>query len=115
MALDNEKTRITNRQAANVRANLAMSAEKLVKALQDNVDGTVDLSPSQVKSAQTLLDRVLPTMQSIDQTTHTDAPEMSPAELDAALDQQIITIAREEPERIQKLIEQAKQPLLKVV
>ena len=66
-----------------------------------------------MNAAKALLDRVLPTMQSIDQTTHTDQPEMTPEELEAALTQAVRDMARKDPDKLRAMLDQPKLAIVK--
>ena len=112
MANVDKDPKLTRRQADNVRAYIAGRAHDVAKALLDHGMGMREMAPSQVKALQVVLDRVLPSMQSIDQTTHTDQPELTPAELDAMLGQAVRELARKDPDRLQALLE---APQLRVV
>ena len=84
MAADKDP-KLTKRQADNVRANIANSASNIATRLQKHAMGQVDMTPSQVKAAQILLDRVVPSMQSIEATTRTEEPAWTPEQVQAAL------------------------------
>lgn len=112
MANQDRDPKLSKRQADNVRARIAESASKIVDRLKGHVEGTVELAPTQVKAAQILLDRVLPSMQSIDQTSHSETPELGPEELDALLGQYLRDMARKHPDQLMALID---QPALQVI
>lgn len=98
--------KLTKRQAENVRANIAKSASKISARLEQCAMGEVEMSPSQVNAAKALLDRVLPTMQSIDQTNHTDQPELSPDELESLLTKAVQDMARKDPDKLREMLDQ---------
>ena len=75
--------KLTRRQAENARA--AINVGRVVRKLQQNLEGEIQLTPGQVKSAMILLDKSLPTLQAIDSHVVTDAPTKSPAELERTL------------------------------
>lgn len=100
--------KLTKRQGENLRASILGKAHKYVGILDACVAGEVELKPTQVKAAQILLDRVVPTMQSIDQTNHTDQPELSPDELDSLLTKAVQDLARKDPEKLQAMLNQPK-------
>ena len=103
---------ITRRQSENVRAYIAKRAREMADALIEHGMGNREMTPSQVKAIQVALDRVLPSMQSIDQTTHNEAPDMTPEELDAMLKQAVRDMARKDPNAIKALLE---EPQLQVI
>ena len=107
--------KLTRRQAENARA--AIDVGKMLRLLKDNAEGLLkdELSPARIKGIQILLDKSLPTLQSIDSHVTTDKPEMTPEQVDEELDSAIVDIIRHDPERITRLQVQAKQPWLKVV
>ena len=65
MAKPDADPTVTRRQADNVRA--AIQTKQIVNRLQDHVDGRVELTPAQVRSAGTLLAKVLPDMSQVTQ------------------------------------------------
>lgn len=77
--------KMTKRQAENVRANISKRANRLAQLLDECAEGVREMTPTQVKAAQILLDRVVPTMQSIDQTTTTETPELTPEQIESML------------------------------
>ena len=93
---------ITRRQADGHRASIRVSC--LLTRLENNAMGVlydpdknlIEMSVSQVKSAQILLDKALPTLQAIDATIHTDIPEHTPAELKILMSQYVRGLPREE-------------------
>jgi len=108
MSNRDEDPKLTRRQTDNVRARLAAKADMIVDALVAHGMGELDMSPSRVKALQVVLDRVLPSMQSIDQTTHSDQPELSPDELDTMLTQAVRDMARKDPEKLRAMLDQPK-------
>ncbi len=100
--------KLTKRQAENVRANIARGAQAISNRLHQAALGEIDMSPSAVNAAKALLDRVLPTMQSIDQTNHTDTPELTPDEIDAMLATAVRDMARKDPDKLKAMLDQPK-------
>lgn len=85
MANKDADPKLTKRQSENVRARIAKKASELADALIEHALGHREMTPSQVKACQVTLDRVLPTMQAIDQTNHTETPDLTPEEIEAQL------------------------------
>lgn len=75
--------------------------------------GEVEMTPSQVNAAKALLDRVLPTMQSIDQTNRTDEPEITPDQLDEMLTRAVQDMASKDPDKLKAMLDAPKMRLVK--
>jgi len=104
---------ITRRHADSARA--AIKVSKIVKLLQDNAQGLLrkpnlkyitdpgapyELTASQVKSAQILLDKALPSLQAIDVSSAPETPELSPDELKEKLQMVLVAMPKEEVMRM---------------
>ena len=114
--------KITRRQSENARATIR--THSLLQRLHENSEGKlkcedcgkqVFLSAAQVKSIQILLDKSLPTLQSIDSHIIQDKPELSPQQIDEQMDLAIIQIARSQPARFERICQEAKQGMLRAV
>ena len=95
--------KLTRRQAENHRASIQVG--KILERLDRASEGKLELTPVQVKAAQILLDKALPTLQSIDQTTTVETPEMSPDEIEAVLKDYLADLKKRDPAAVRKLIE----------
>ena len=96
--------RLTRRQSENIRAHIASGAKHLAMRLAQHASGDIELSSTQVKAAQILLDRCVPTMQSIDQTTHSDSPELTPQQVEEMLQDAIADTAKRSPEVLREAL-----------
>jgi hypothetical protein len=101
--------KLTRRQAENHRASIKVGV--ILERLQAAATGAIDLTPTQTKAAQILLDKALPTLQSIDQTNHTETPELTVEEIDAQLSAYISDLRARDPARLKALTE----PTLRLV
>ena len=63
---------------------IKIKTSQLVNRLQSHIDGKVELNATQVRGIEILLARTLPTLSSVEQTTHVD-PIPSQQELDSML------------------------------
>jgi hypothetical protein len=114
MATRDKDPKLTRRQAENARA--AIKVGMLLERLQRAAGGEIELSPTQIKSAQILLDKSLPTLQAIESTQVEDKPEMSAEDVDQLLRDMIGDMARQDAQGLQALIDEAKaRPMLKRV
>ncbi len=96
--------KLTRRQSENIRWHIASGAKQLAERLKAHAAGEIELSSTQVKAAQILLDRCVPTMQSIDQTTHTDSPELTPQQVEEMLADAVKDMARRNPDELQAIV-----------
>jgi len=85
------------------KARLAIKTSWIVRRLQQNFAGELDepLTPSQLKSAELLLARTMPVLQSVEVTQDPEVPKIGPHEAMAQLE-----------EYIKELPEHRKQQLL---
>jgi hypothetical protein len=114
MATRDKDPKLTRRQAENARAAIRVGV--IIERLQKAAIGELELTPAQIKSAQVLLDKSLPTLQAIESTQVDDKPEMSAEDVDQLLRDMIGDMARQDPASLQALIEEAKaRPMLKRV
>lgn len=106
--------KLTRRQAENARA--AIKVGSIITRLVKAADGELDMTPTQIKAAQILLDKSLPTLQAIESTQIEDKPELAAEDVDALLRDLISDMARQDPEGLKALIDDAKsRPMLKRV
>jgi len=104
---------LTNRQKQGTRDIIQVT--KIIELLQKNAMGTLtkphlknipdpgapyELSASQVKSAQILLDKALPSLQAIDVKQTSEVPKMSPDELKQELGKWLRQLPEEEVSRM---------------
>ena len=104
---------ITRRQPDGHRNSVRVA--ELMNLLHRNATGTLlkpklknvpdpgepyELSASQVKSAEILLNKALPSLQAVDMTTNTDTPEYSPQELKRQLGMLLRAMPHDEIERL---------------
>ena len=114
MATRDKDPKLTRRQAENARA--AIKVGLLLDRLDKASRGEVDMSPTQIKASQILLDKSLPTLQAIESTQVEDKPEMSAEDVDQLLRDMIGDMARQDAQGLQQLIDEAKaRPMLKRV
>lgn len=100
--------RITRRQQDNHRASIRVA--NLLSRLEKNANGELknnagepyELSPSQVKSIQILLDRALPPLQATDLGSLDDRPRLSPEEVEKELGKLLRAMPREKIMRLVK-------------
>ena len=74
-------------------------AGHLVSRLKKHADGEIELSPTQIRAAEILLDRALPKLSAVEQTVIDPAASMSEEEILA----QLVDLARKHPQIIRKL------------
>lgn len=106
--------KLTRRQAENARAAIQVGViiDRLAKASR----GELDLTPTQIKASQILLDKSLPTLQAIESTQIEDKPELAAEDVEALLRDLIGDMARQDPDGLKALIDDAKaRPMLKRV
>ena len=72
-----------------------IQTSQLVNRLQNHIDGKVELNATQVRGIEILLARTLPTLSSVEQTTHVD-PIPTQVELDAMLNTAIQSMSNEQ-------------------
>lgn len=105
---------LTRRQAENARAAIRVGV--VLRRLHDHMEGNAEMSPTQVKAAQILLDKSLPTLQAIENTQIEDKPELNPEDVERLLRDAIEELARHDPDGLKAMIEEAKsRPMLKRV
>lgn len=100
------RTTLTKRQTEKCR--LAIKSTQIINRLQDNFEGKLPepLTPSQLKAAELLLSRSVPTLTAMEVTQ----PEYDPGpESPLELERQFMQMARE---YLQKLPDEEKQELL---
>ncbi len=73
--------KVTRRQSENIRAQIASKAGATAARLQAHVDGKIDLTPAQVRSAGILLSKVVADQKEIHQETSSPYERLSKAEL----------------------------------
>jgi len=73
--------KVTRRQSENIRAQIAKKAGATAARLQAHVDGKIDLTPAQVRSAGILLSKVVADQKEIHQETSTPYEGLSKADL----------------------------------
>jgi len=88
---------LTHRQKTGVA--LAINASKIVSRFQKHMDGDLELTPTQIRAGEILLDRALPKLSAVEQTVIDPAASMSEAEILA----QLMDLARKHPQIIRKL------------
>lgn len=115
MATRDKDPSLTRRQSENLRAKIAMGASQIVQRLQSHVAGDAKMTATQVAAAKILLERCVPSMQAIDQTTRDERPTLSPAQLDELLAGQLTRLARETPDSLRAALADADRPPLRVV
>ena len=114
MANSDHDPKLTRRQAENARAAIQVGA--IINRLKKAADGDIEMSPAQIKAAQILLDKSLPTLQSIESTQIEDKPELAAEDVEALLKDLIADMARQDPQGLQAMIDEAKaKPMLKRV
>lgn len=74
-------------------------AGHLVSRLKKHADGEIELSPTQIRAAEILLDRALPKLSAVEQTVIDPASALSEEEILA----QLVDLARKHPQIIRKL------------
>ena len=74
-------------------------AGHLVSRLKKHADGEIELSPTQIRAAEILLDRALPKLSAVEQTVIDPSASMSEEEILA----QLVDLARKHPQIIRKL------------
>ena len=74
-------------------------AGHLVSRLKKHADGEIELSPTQIRAAEILLDRALPKLSAVEQTVIDPAASMSEEEILA----QLVDLARKHPQIVRKL------------
>ena len=75
-----KNSELTTRQSDNVRSRIAKHATEISQRLIDCVMGELELTSSQLKAADLLLSRTVPTVQSVDVNLNASAPLMSEAQ-----------------------------------
>lgn len=114
MATQDKDPKLTRRQAENARA--AIKVGVIIQRLAAAADGQIEMSPAQIKAAQILLDKSLPTLQAIESTQIEDKPTLSAEDVDQLLKDLISDMARQDPEGLTAMIDEAKaRPMLKRV
>ena len=88
---------LTHRQKTGVA--LAINASKIVSRFQKHMDGDLELTPTQIRAGEILLDRALPKLSAVEQTVIDPAASMSEEEILA----QLVDLARKHPQIIRKL------------
>ena len=88
---------LTQRQKTGVA--LAIQAGTLVNRLKKHARGEVEMSPTQVRAAEILLDRALPKLSAVEQTVIDPASALSEEEILA----QLMDLARKHPQIVRKL------------
>ena len=88
---------LTHRQKTGVA--LAINASKIVSRFQKHMDGDLELTPTQIRAGEILLDRALPKLSAVEQTVIDPAASMSEAEILA----QLMDLARKHPQIVRKL------------
>ena len=91
---------LTHRQKTGVA--LAIQSTQLVNRLKKHARGEIEMSPTQIRAAEILLDRVIPKLSAVEQTVIDPAASMSEAEILA----QLMDLARKHPQIIRKLAAQ---------
>ena len=74
-------------------------AGHLVSRLKKHADGEIELSPTQIRAAEILLDRALPKLSAVEQTVIDPASALSEEEILA----QLVDLARKHPQIVRKL------------
>ena len=88
---------LTHRQKTGVA--LAINASKIVSRFQKHMDGDLELTPTQIRAGEILLDRALPKLSAVEQTVIDPASALSEEEILA----QLVDLARKHPQIIRKL------------
>ena len=88
---------LTHRQKTGVA--LAINASKIVSRFQKHMDGDLELTPTQIRAGEILLDRALPKLSAVEQTVIDPAASMSEEEILA----QLMDLARKHPQIVRKL------------
>lgn len=91
---------LTHRQKTGVA--LAINASKIVSRFQKHMDGDLELTPTQIRAGEILLDRALPKLSAVEQTVIDPASALSEEEILA----QLVDLARKHPQIIRKLAAQ---------
>lgn len=99
MPKDRDK-KLTARQQENIRANIANQAGNIATRLVKHAMGEVEMLPTQVKAAQVLLDRCVPSMQSIEAVTRTEQPELSPEQVQEQLRELALKMLKDDPKLV---------------
>lgn len=60
---------------------MAIQATALVNRLKKHADGKIEMSPTQIRAAEILLDRALPKLSAVEQTNIDPAASMSESEI----------------------------------
>lgn len=102
MATSDKDVKLTRRQVENARASIGVG--RIIQRLEAAGAGEVELTPAQVKAYQILLDKSLPTLQSIDQTVITETPELSPDEIEAQLQAYLAELKATDPAALRRLV-----------
>ena len=88
---------LTHRQKTGVA--LAIQSTQLVNRLKKHARGEIEMSPTQIRAAEILLDRVIPKLSAVEQTVIDPAASMSKEEILA----QLVDLARKHPQIVRKL------------
>lgn len=114
MATRDKDPKLTRRQAENARS--AIKVGVIIDRLAKAATGEIEMTPAQTKAAQILLDKSLPTLQSIESTQIDEKPELAAEDVEALLKDLIADMARQDPQGLQAMIDEAKaKPMLKRV
>ena len=104
----------TRRQADNAR--MAIKTSHIVRRLQQNFNGELPepLTPSQLKSAELLLNRTLPVLSAMEITQGDLPPEVGPIEARENLEKYLLEFADTASEDVRRQLQEKmlKQPLL---
>lgn len=104
---------LTKRQADNARA--AIQVGVILQRLQECAKGQIEMSPTQVKAAQILLDKSLPTLQAIDQVIQVEAPPITPEEIEDMLKAMLRDMSHCDPEGFRQLLDSVRGPRMKLI
>jgi hypothetical protein len=110
MATRDRDPQLTRRQVENARASISVGV--IIQRLSEHVAGKIEMTPTQVKSAQVLLDKSLPTLQAIDQAIQSEVPDITPEELEVELRAFVLEYVRKNPEEMAVILEEARNPYL---